>query len=189
MLYVIAMPSTFFHFNIHSLKNIVSIVSLQDYHGHIQIYSLTFPLWYKNIQLIQQYCSKQNIKDLIFTCKSTDPAPLKESGAGVSSIILEIIIFYLTIAVRLAIEGVPSDPHTNVCGHRLCFTSSQYYNSAVFQALKLIQFLVQSSQILKTVSSFSKCFECLILMTFSLRTLKLFPSAHNPYIHCTFYHI
>ena len=66
---------------------------------------------------MQQYL--ENFLKNELTCKSTDSAPFKKPGAGVSPVVLEVVIFNLTIvAIRLAIEGIPADPHADVRRHR-----------------------------------------------------------------------
>ena len=53
---------------------------------------------------------------LIFTCKSPDPAPLEEPGARVSSVVLEVELLGDPVPV-LPVEGVPSDTDADVSRH------------------------------------------------------------------------
>ena len=57
--------------------------------------------------------SKRNL-----TCESPDPAPLKEPGAGVAAIVLEVELLAVLVAVALlAVERIPADSDTNVGSH------------------------------------------------------------------------
>ena len=52
------------------------------------------------------------------TCKSPDPAPLKEPGAGVAAIVLKVELLAVLVTVALlAVERIPADSDTDVGSH------------------------------------------------------------------------
>ena len=76
--------------------------------------------WYA-ITFTEFQCQNVYLK---LTCKSTNSASFKEPRAGVSPVVLKVVIFNLTVPVLLAVEGIPADPHTDVRRHSL--TASDY---------------------------------------------------------------
>ena len=53
---------------------------------------------------------------MMFTCESPDPASFEESGARVSSVVLEVELLGNPVPV-LPVEGVPSDTDADVSRH------------------------------------------------------------------------
>jgi len=61
---------------------------------------------------------------LSLVCKSPDPASLKEPGARVSSVVLEVELFGNPVPPVLSVEGVPSDTDADVGRHGDATTST-----------------------------------------------------------------